>query len=270
MKIIESEDLSDSGLPTVDDGSVSSVRVKVEPNGDIIESAKFPLQIPNYFENYSSVNFEESIAGKPHNSAVVNKPKDSTIRLSPGFMKWQKLFVVEDLKATVCHVWSELDFSEEAASVYRKERYELPDGTTIYLGAERFKSPELLIHPGLDLPFLEKCGLEKYTKSIPSVIHDSLNNVHVDLRKELVKNLILVGGNSLLPGVFERLTKELSTMLPSVLKPRFLMPGKTEQLFSTFTGGSILASLGSFHQMWISRQEYEEYGADAVVQRCIH
>jgi len=29
-------------------------------------------------------------------------------------------------------------------------------------------------------------------------------------------------------------------------------------------GGSILASLGSFQQMWMSKQEYEEHGAGMI------
>jgi hypothetical protein len=34
------------------------------------------------------------------------------------------------------------------------------------------------------------------------------------------------------------------------------------------TGGSILASLGSFQQMWMSKQEYEEHGAGLVHRKC--
>ena len=33
-------------------------------------------------------------------------------------------------------------------------------------------------------------------------------------------------------------------------------------------GGSILASLGTFHQMWLSKQEYEEQGTRAVHIKC--
>ncbi|CAM4341214.1 unnamed protein product [Lepidochelys kempii] len=36
-----------------------------------------------------------------------------------------------------------------------------------------------------------------------------------------------------------------------------------ERRFSPWIGGSILASLGTFQQMWISKQEYEE-GREAV------
>ena len=36
------------------------------------------------------------------------------------------------------------------------------------------------------------------------------------------------------------------------------------RLLPLFTGGSILASLGSFQQMWMSRQEYEEHGPGLI------
>ena len=41
-----------------------------------------------------------------------------------------------------------------------------------------------------------------------------------------------------------------------------------ERKFSTWIGGSILASLGSFQQMWMSKQEYEEHGVAIVHRKC--
>ena len=41
-----------------------------------------------------------------------------------------------------------------------------------------------------------------------------------------------------------------------------------ERKFSTWIGGSILASLGSFQQMWMSKQEDEEHGVAIVHRKC--
>lgn len=38
--------------------------------------------------------------------------------------------------------------------------------------------------------------------------------------------------------------------------------------FAPWIGGSILASLGTFQQMWISKQEYEEGGKQVVERKC--
>ena len=47
-----------------------------------------------------------------------------------------------------------------------------------------------------------------------------------------------------------------------------ISPAVSERALCAWLGGSILASLGSFHEMWISRQEYEEYGASIVDRKC--
>lgn len=39
---------------------------------------------------------------------------------------------------------------------------------------------------------------------------------------------------------------------------------QSKQLSYNCVGGSILASLGSFQQMWMSKQEYEEHGAGMI------
>jgi actin-related protein len=41
-----------------------------------------------------------------------------------------------------------------------------------------------------------------------------------------------------------------------------------ERRFGNWIGGSVLASLGSFQQMWVSKQEYEEQGASILEKRC--
>ena len=38
--------------------------------------------------------------------------------------------------------------------------------------------------------------------------------------------------------------------------------------YSVWIGGSILASLSTFQQMWISKQEYDESGPSIVHRKC--
>merc|ERR1719242_1092223 len=44
--------------------------------------------------------------------------------------------------------------------------------------------------------------------------------------------------------------------------------GPQERRYGSWIGGSILASLGSFQQMWVSKQEYEEGGRAQVDRKC--
>lgn len=48
-----------------------------------------------------------------------------------------------------------------------------------------------------------------------------------------------------------------------------------ERKYASWVGGSILSSLGTFHQLWITKEEYQEHGAAIIHQReyimhCLH
>jgi actin-related protein len=42
----------------------------------------------------------------------------------------------------------------------------------------------------------------------------------------------------------------------------------SDRRFGAWIGGSVLASLGTFHQMWFSKQEYKQGGPQAVNTKC--
>ncbi len=56
-------------------------------------------------------------------------------------------------------------------------------------------------------------------------------------------------------GIAERVTKELTNLAPNSMKVKVVAP--PERKYSVWIGGSILASLSTFQQMWISKDEYE-------------
>nr|XP_025875254.1 actin-like protein 6B isoform X1 [Vulpes vulpes] len=56
---------------------------------------------------------------------------------------------------------------------------------------------------------------------------------------------------------------------PQSMRLKLIASNSTmERKFSPWIGGSILASLGTFQQMWISKQEYEEGGKQCVERKC--
>lgn len=77
---------------------------------------------------------------------------------------------------------------------------------------------------------------------------------------------MLSGGNTLFPGIEDRVLKEMTALAPSAIKIRVVNP--PERKYSVWMGGSILASLTTFQQMWISKDEYEETGAVIVHRKC--
>jgi len=57
-------------------------------------------------------------------------------------------------------------------------------------------------------------------------------------------------------------------MLLQAMKAKTALPfTRLERKFGVWIGGSILASLGSFHQMWVSKAEYQEQGAALLAKK---
>mgnify|MGYP000553484093 FL=1 len=157
--------------------------------------------------------------------------------------------------------------------------YELPDGNVVEVGAERFKIPEILFNPDL----VKELGLpsdktptwrdpndpNQPLKGLPQIILDTISKCDVDARKDLFGGVVVAGGGSLFASLRERLESELHDAAPTNVRVKVTASQNTvERKFTTWIGGSILASLGSFQQMWLSKQEYEEHGAGLIHKRC--
>ena len=124
---------------------------------------------------------------------------------------------------------------------------------------------------------------------IEGPIHHSYNSIFkcdLDIRRDLYGNVVLSGGTTMFPGIADRMQKELTGLSPSSMKVRWLyliMPihdhwcfpllslslqvkivAPPERKYSVWIGGSILASLSTFQNLWCSKQEYDESGPGIV------
>ncbi|CAJ0926374.1 unnamed protein product [Ranitomeya imitator] len=92
---------------------------------------------------------------------------------------------------------------------------------------------------------MESCGIHETT-------FNSIMKCDVDIRKDLYANTVLSGGTTMYPGIAVRMQKEITALAPSTMKIKIIAP--PERKYSVWIGGSILASLSTFQQMWISKQ----------------
>eukprot|EP01052_Picozoa_sp_SAG31_P004909 SAG31_NODE_210_length_20286_cov_22.684748_2_plen_78_part_00 len=74
------------------------------------------------------------------------------------------------------------------------------------------------------------------------------------------------GGTTMYAGIAERVQKEVTALAPPAVKIKVIAP--PERKYSVWIGGSILASLTTFRQMWITREEYDEAGPCIVHRKC--
>jgi len=167
--------------------------------------------------------------------------------------------IVRDIKEKLCYV--ALDFDDEmekaSSSSELEKNYELPDGQVITIGNERFRTPEVLFQP-------QFIGMES-----PGAIKLAFNSImkcDVDIRKDLYSNIVLSGGSTMYPGIAERIHKELTQLAPSSITVKVIAP--PERKYSVWIGGSILSSLSTFQQMWITKNEYDESGPSIVHRKC--
>ncbi|KAH3759771.1 beta-actin [Pelomyxa schiedti] len=170
--------------------------------------------------------------------------------------------VLRDIKQKLCYVAA--DFQTELNKTTESPHcldmtYQLPDGNTVTLGKERFTCPEALFQPSL---------VHRESPGFSEACYTSIAKADIGIRRDLYGNIVLSGGNSMFPGLSERLQKGVAEFAPSALRVKVFTP--PERKYLCWIGGSIITSLCTFQQIWISHDDYTEKGPSIIHKKCPH
>ncbi|KAJ2390785.1 Arp2/3 complex subunit, actin nucleation center [Coemansia sp. RSA 2559] len=180
---------------------------------------------------------------------------------------------VRQIKEKVCYVSYDLDLDKKLATETTTlvESYTLPDGRVIKVGSERFQAPECLFQPEL---------IDVESPGVAELLIDTVQAAPIDIRSELYKHVVLSGGSSMYPGLPSRLEKESKQLyLQNVLngdvsrldKFKLQIDDPPNRRHMVFLGGAVLADVMKNNEAsWVTKQEWEEYGARALDKLAVY
>jgi actin-related protein 4 len=144
------------------------------------------------------------------------------------------------------------------------KNFEFPSGFNTVFSIDRFRLVESLFQPG----FVLNPPQNFVHVTIPQLMAASSTLCDPEIQPYMHMNAVLTGANTMLPGFADRVYNELHRISPGGKVKIQAAGGSNERKFGPWIGGSILSSLAAFHQLWISKAQYEEIGVG--VEKKIH
>ncbi|MFH4978516.1 hypothetical protein AB6A40_005225 [Gnathostoma spinigerum] len=260
--ILDSGATQTSAVPVFDGYCLQHAVVRSPIGGDmVVEQCRLMLEaqkidiIPTY-KIASKANVNE-------NEPAIWTARKNVPEVTKSFHEYMCKQVLEDLAASVlqiCDTPIDVEFAEKLPSA----PFYFPSGFSKEFQAERVKIPEGLF----DLKYLKNVN-QATLLPVSQIAATSCGMCDIDIRPTLYSGLMVTGGNSLIMGFTERLNHDLAHKCPPTIKLRVnAAPTPMERRFGAWIGGSILASLGSFQQMWVSRAEFDDTGKSLVEKKC--
>ena len=152
-------------------------------------------------------------------------------------------FVSQDFGDDLEHCGADVASYKRALEV---AQYKLPDRKTlIAMDSPLFRSLEGFFQPSLwgkDIP------------SIPDSVLKAIQACDIDRRREMSRSIFLSGGATLATGFQERLERELTAISPSSYTVQ--VQASVGRYHAAFLGAAILASLDSFQDSWITKEDF--------------
>lgn len=240
--------------------SVCALSAYGKPTGVSVESGDGVTYIVPVFDGYALPHstLRINLSGQDITDHLAKLLSESGHHMTTSAEKE----TVKDIKEKTCYVALDFDqaLSQSKQSTSGAASYQMPNGTGLQLHSERFRSAEALFKPSL---------LGREYGGLHEQVHQSIMKSDTEIRRELFANIVVSGGNSLFPGLPERLSCELKKLAPAKLAAGIHVSSVPEAKYSAWIGASILSSAADFTPRWINREEYQNTGASIVHQKCL-
>ena len=182
--------------------------------------------------------------------------------------------IINDLIKKQCNEWDDFDILQKIQILSEikdmlftpdenkeNKRYVLPDKKIIEINDEFVNNMKLGIKNKL-------IGNDEH--NLKSIIFKSISSVLLDIKKELINNIFICGGNSLIfNNYFNDLKDSMARQLVAGTVVKLTThPSKIERSLASFLGASIISSLNIYKETIVKKEEYEEHGAIVIEKKC--
>ena len=223
--------------------------------GIVVDSGAAKTHVCAVWEGYCMPHFTRRIevGGDDLTTLLISKLRSEGYPFSTEADK----DVAERIKEQLCYCCEncekELAYCTESRTVERL--FDLPDGQQVYINENRFLVPEVLFNP-------KQFANPNFDVGLHLIINDVLQSCDKSIHEELYGSIVLGGGNTLFEKLDERVQRELSLIAPhnTVVK----VVGFPVRQYAAWIGASMLASLSTFPCMWVSKNEYDDYGPSII------
>ncbi|XP_077106189.1 actin-related protein T2 [Ranitomeya variabilis] len=177
------------------------------------------------------------------------------LEVGHSFVSSAEQEIARDIKEHLCYI--QLNGNPPCGTTGGSKIYHLPDGNTISLDSQLYRAPEILFQPSI-------IGIE--ATGLHEMIYTTIMKCPIDVRRDLFSNIVLSGGTTMIPGFNHRIFEEILPMVPNGVKVNVVLQENGQ--FAVWMGASVLSSLQTFRELWVTKCEYMDIGPSALLRKC--
>lgn len=167
--------------------------------------------------------------------------------------------LIPKIKRKCCYIPGNFNYeiNEYRYSSSLNMKYDISKDKSIIIGKERIIAPEIMFNPSIN---------KIQQSSIQKVIEEAINSCDKDIRETLLSNIVLYGGSSMFNGFQHRLQSELNNIYNGKNVNVIAQP---DRKYAAFNGASVMLSLPTLDQMFITSYEFRDAGSSIIHRKCL-